>query len=284
MARTRELQLFRATLSFLVFCCLSAVSSAQCAPSSVTCSATPPTVPSSFCNSQCQAQKKAGITSRVTRNKKTDTAPPAAIQAYLDKTTEGLNQRLAHNSAAASARIDDMQRSAQAILDSASAPPASNKDSLLFGNGIVSKLALAATPVGPVDSDLLNAISNCAADPASCIEPNLTADVQTPEASDLIHHIPMEGRKDPQIQLLVQEYDRYESHRLQKEQEIVDVGKMIQASDPSADVLKAYQADLTNQSAQDRKMEDATLQTIHDRTVNIGLVWTEDLPKPPSKP
>jgi tetratricopeptide (TPR) repeat protein len=102
-----------------------------------------------------------------------------------------------------------------------------------------------------------------------------------PAVQALTKHIPQEATKDQAIRESIGWYSQREKDKAETQAKIVKVQEDIKAKKGDPTVLKAYEAQLTNNMKQIAKDQQTTQQTIKKRLVNLGFTWKEN-PEPES--
>ncbi len=123
-----------------------------------------------------------------------------------------------------------------------------------------------AASLSDASIEIAKAVSGCGFDGAPCATPQALTyphPVQTPAATALEAQIPAARRNDPLIQEHLREYDHFQSHLAEKQQQIAEVNRSIAAGGVDTAVLKAYKADLQHQAAQDQQSSAQTIDFLH---------------------
>ena len=123
-----------------------------------------------------------------------------------------------------------------------------------------------AASLNDASIEIAKAVSGCGFDGAPCATAqSLTYPhpVQTPAAAALEAQIPTAQRNDPLIQQRLREYDHFQSHLAEKQQQIAEVNRSSAAGGADTAVLKAYKADLQHQAAQDQQSSAQTIDFLH---------------------
>ena len=142
-----------------------------------------------------------------------------------------------------------------------------------------------STSLNDAEIEIAKALSGCGFDGAPCAAAqNLIYPhpVQTPAAAALEERIPPAQRNDPQIQQRLHEFDHFQAHLAEKQMQIAEVTRSIQAGGADTAALKAYRADLQHQATQDKQSSDQTLSFLHMHVPTIGAPASLTGPQPPT--